>query len=73
MKPWMPWKNICIVMTFTRLEAQRLLEVTYRSTQNNVERLVHAGILQPMGDVSYDKTYLATEIMDIIVDKDRTV
>ena len=30
-----------------------------------------AGILQLAGDVSYGKTYLATEIMDIIRDKDQ--
>ena len=51
-------------------QAQRLLEVTYRSAQNNVERLVNAGILQLAGDVSYGRTYIATEIMDTIRDKD---
>lgn len=50
-------------------EAQRLLGVTYRSAQRNVEKLVTAGILQPVGDASYGKTYLAAEILDIIVDK----
>ena len=43
--------------------------VTYRSAQRNVEKLVTAGILQPVGDASYGKTYLAAEILDIIVDK----
>lgn len=51
-------------------EAQRLLGVTYRSAQHNVERLVTAGILRPVGDASYGKTYLAAEILDIIVDKE---
>jgi len=50
-------------------EAQRLLGVTYRSAQRNVEKLVTAGILRPVGDASYGKTYLAAEILDIIVDK----
>lgn len=52
-------------------QAQRLLEVTYRSAQNNVEKLVNPGILQLADDVSYGKTYLATEIVDIIRDKDQ--
>jgi Fic family protein len=51
-------------------EAQRLLGVTYRSAQRNVEKLVTAGILRPVGDASYGKTYLAAEILDIIVDKE---
>ena len=49
-------------------EAQRLLNVTYHSARRNVEKLVTAGILQPAADASYAKTYLATEILDIIVD-----
>ncbi len=51
-------------------EAQRLLGVTYRSAQRNVEKLVTAGILRPVGDASYGKTYLAAEILVIIVDKE---
>ena len=51
-------------------EAQRLLGVTYRSAQRNIEKLVTAGILRPVGDVSYGKTYLAAEILDIIVDEE---
>jgi Fic family protein len=51
-------------------EAQRLLGVTYRSAQRNVEKLVTAGILRPVGDASYGKTYLAAEILDIIVEKE---
>jgi len=52
-------------------EAKRLLGVTYHSAQRNVERLVEARILQPADDASYGKTYLATEILDIIVDIDK--
>lgn len=47
-------------------QVQRLLGVTYRSAQRNVERLVQAGILQLIGDASYGKTYVAPEIMDAI-------
>jgi len=52
-------------------EAQRLLQVAYHSAQNNVEKLVKANILQPVGDVSYGKTYIATEIMGIIHDQEQ--
>lgn len=51
-------------------EAQHLLGVTYRSAQRKVEKLATAGILRPVGDASYGKTYLAAEILDIIVDKE---
>jgi len=47
-------------------EAQRLLDVTYRSAQRNVEKLVEAGILQQVGDASYGKTFFAAEILQAI-------
>ena len=47
-------------------EAQRRLDVTYRSAQLNVKRLVQDGILRQIGDSSYAKTFVATEILDII-------
>jgi len=52
-------------------EAQRLLDVTYRTAQRNVEKLVTAGILRPVDDASYGKTYLAAEILDVIGEKDK--
>ncbi|MBM4430800.1 MAG: hypothetical protein FJ026_10720 [Chloroflexi bacterium] len=52
-------------------QAQRLLQVTYRSAQMNVQRLVQAGILQLAGEASYGRTCIATEIMNIIRDKDQ--
>jgi Fic family protein len=48
-------------------EAQRLLEVTYPSARHNVEKLVEAGILQQMGESSYAKTFVASEILEIIM------
>jgi len=51
-------------------EAKRLLNVTYHSAQRSIEKLVRAGVLRPVGDASYGKTYLAQEILDIIVDKE---
>lgn len=50
-------------------QAQRFLGVTYRSTQRNVEKLVLARILHMVGEASYGKTYMATEILDAILDK----
>jgi len=51
-------------------EAKRLLNVTYPSAQRSVEKLLTAGILRPVGDASYGKTYLAGEILDIITDQE---
>jgi len=51
-------------------EAKRLLNVTYSSAQRSVEKLLTAGILRPVGDASYGKTYLAGEILDIITDQE---
>jgi len=34
-----------------------------------VEKLVSAGILQPEGDATYGKTYIAAEILRIVHDR----
>lgn len=47
-------------------EAQRLLGITYRSAQLNIEKLVEAGILQQAGESSYGKTFIAHGILEII-------
>ena len=47
-------------------EAERLLDVTYRSAKLNVEKLVDAGILSQVGDADYGKTYIANEILEVI-------
>jgi len=47
-------------------QAQQRLGVTYPSAQRNVAKLVGAGILQPVGQVAYGKTYRAAEIMRVI-------
>lgn len=43
--------------------AADVLGVTYHSAQNTVEKLVEAGILEPIRNVSYSKTFIAREIM----------
>jgi Fic family protein len=47
-------------------QAQRLLDVTYHSAQRNVEKLVEAGILRPVGESAGGKAFVADEIMGII-------
>jgi len=48
-------------------EAQRLLGVKqYHSAQQNVEKIVAAGILRQIGKPSYGKTFIADEILKII-------
>jgi Fic family protein len=46
--------------------AQRILRATYPSAQRNVERLVKAGILQPVGETSYGKTFSSQAILELI-------
>ena len=47
-------------------EAERLLGVTYRSAQLNVEKLVDADILRQVGEGDYRKTFVAGEILDVV-------
>lgn len=47
-------------------EAQRLLDVTYRSAKLNVEKLVDASILNQVGEADYGKTFVASEILEVI-------
>ena len=49
-------------------QAQRLLGVTYRSAQRNVEKLLAAGILQQESEISYGKSrlFVAPEILRIL-------
>lgn len=53
-------------------QAQCLLDVTYHSAQHNIEKLVKAGILQLVHNVSHGRMYMAPEILDVILDKDQT-
>ncbi|MBD2017219.1 Fic family protein [Microcoleus sp. FACHB-53] len=46
--------------------AQAILDVSYRSAQQNVEKLVNAGILVQAGEASYNKVFLAPEVLKII-------
>lgn len=48
-------------------QAQRILGVRhYNSAKLNVEKLVSAGVLQPLDDATYGKTFVASEIIDIV-------
>jgi len=47
-------------------QAQRHLDVTYRTAQRNISKLVDAGILQQVGESSYSKTFVAAEILHAI-------
>ncbi|AFY67933.1 Fic family protein [Geitlerinema sp. PCC 7407] len=47
-------------------QAQKLLEVTYKSAQLNVEKLVQAGILEQIDDFSYNRVFVAPEILRIV-------
>ena len=46
--------------------ASQLLEVTYPAARSNVQKLVAAGILTLVGQSSYDKIYVAEDILRII-------
>ncbi|MGC8838967.1 MAG: Fic family protein [Anaerolineae bacterium] len=52
-------------------QAQRLLGISYPGARRNVEKLVHEGILQPVGEASYGKTYLAREILDVVLGEEQ--
>lgn len=47
-------------------QAEKILSVTYKSAQKNVEKLVTAGILVQASDTSYGKVFLAPEVLKII-------
>jgi Fic family protein len=49
-------------------DVQKRLDVTYPTAQRNVEKLVSEGILQQIGQASYGKTFIATEILEVIGD-----
>ena len=52
-------------------DAQRRLDVTYRSARYNVNKRVAAGILHPIEKTSYAKTYVAPEILQGIGKEER--
>lgn len=47
-------------------EAQRTLNLTYRSAQRNVEKLVEAGLLRQVGELSYGRVFLAEDILRVV-------
>ena len=52
-------------------QAQRVLGVTYRTAQQNVERLVEEDILQQESKTSYGKTFSARDILNLISENPR--
>ena len=50
--------------------AQSLLDTTYASAKRHVDRLVDEGILRQVGDGSYDKLFVAEDILSILEDSD---
>jgi Fic family protein len=58
--------NLFSLPVLTIPEAQKCLNVTYKSAKSNVEKLVEAGILRQMESTSYRKSYYAPEIIQII-------
>ncbi|WP_424099323.1 Fic family protein [Moorena producens] len=47
-------------------KAQKILDVTYRSAQQNVEKLVKAGILEQVNSASGTKLFRAPEVLQIL-------
>ncbi len=47
-------------------QARDYLKITYRSAQKNVEKLVAAKILHPLGSATYGRMFIASEIVQII-------
>jgi Fic family protein len=47
-------------------KAGRIMGVTYAAAQRNVRKLVDAGILRPASDATYNKVYVADEIIKIV-------
>ena len=46
--------------------AQALLGVTYPSAKQNIDKLVQAGILEPYGDRTYSRAWIAPRILELI-------
>ena len=47
-------------------DAQQMLDVTYHTARNNIEKLVAANILTLVGEDSYNKTFAALEILNLL-------
>ena len=47
-------------------QASKLLNVTYRSAQSTILKLVEAGILRQSGEASYGKLYVADAILRVL-------
>jgi len=52
--------------TVQNRDSSPVLNVTYRTAQRNMAKLVEAGILQQVGDASYGRTFLAGKVLQVI-------
>jgi Fic family protein len=51
-------------------QAQKLLKVkSYHTAQSAIEKLLDLKILSPLNDSSYEKRYVASDILGIIADR----
>jgi len=50
-------------------QVQKWLGMTYPGAKQIVERLIQAGILEPVGDTSYRKEYQAAEILNTLAEE----
>jgi Fic family protein len=48
-------------------QAAKLLDVTHQTADSNIERLLEAGIISQISKGSYNKTFAATEILEIVL------
>ena len=51
-------------------QARDVLQITFRSAQSNVQKLVHAGILEEMPGRSYGRIFIAREVLKILEQAD---
>lgn len=58
--------NLFIHPTLTAARAAKLLQVTPRAVQNNINKLVDEGILTEVTDASRYRVYIAEQILDIV-------
>jgi Fic family protein len=68
-QPQLSWLNLLSWMTrpvLTIPDAQKMLDVTYRTARINIDKLVAAGVLTQVTEASYGKLYAATEIIEIL-------
>ena len=59
--------NLMAAPILTIPQAKKMLGISYPAAQQNIERLVQAGILRQAGDSRYGKAYVAEELLSILI------